>query len=443
VKDLIPSLIYHGHISLLSTDRKNIIKVIFGTEEYVNVVVFRKILSQEGLMAKALQVRNITKWIKLFTYISATVLLIINNDFDKLTYLIPILLLLFFVSYSRDYFLIAHKKPIQYIWMSIALEMLLIIGIGFLDKNDINLLLFFICVSSTIIIHPFIYSIFLVASYIVSIFFIHVMRNGLGSVMDLIVPIFFSYGVSIAFVMGMSYLVKMQIREKEKLAHMNDELEQAYKKLIENSALAQKLSVEQERTRMAREIHDTIAHTLTTSIVQLEACKKLASLDPSRLPGELEKAQELSRSGFNDIKHSIKALRPQAMEEKTFFVSILSLINETMENTNIHITLNNLLSQDIKLPSQIEIALFRVIQESITNSIRHGQASEIEIDIRQSNNVLQLCIVNNGIGCINIKKGYGMQGIQERIESLNGNVEFTSSQGKGFKTKVSIPCEVV
>ncbi|MDF2890529.1 MAG: conserved rane protein of unknown function [Clostridia bacterium] len=394
-------------------------------------------------MANALQVRKVTKWIKLFTYISATVLLITNNSFDKLNYLIPILLLLFFVNYSREYFLVAYNKPVQYIWISLALEMLLILGIGFFDETNINLLLFFICVSSTIIIHPVKYSIFQVVAYFASVFFIHAMRNGFEDLVKSVVPLFFNYGVSIAFVMGMSYLVKIQIRERERLAYMNAELEQAYKKLIENAAMAQKLTVEQERTRMAREIHDTLAHTLTTLIVQLEACKKLASLDSSRLPAELEKAQELSRSGFNDIKRSIKALRPQVMEEKSFFASIISMINETMENTSVHITLNNLLSQDIKLSSQIEIALFRVIQESITNSIRHGQAGEIQIDLKQEHNMLQLCIANNGMGCTNIKMGYGMQGIRERIESLKGNVEFSSSQGKGFKTKVSIPCEVV
>jgi signal transduction histidine kinase len=394
-------------------------------------------------MANALQVKNITKWIKLFTYISATVLLITNNSFDKLNYLIPTLLLLFFVNYSRDYFLIARNKPIQYIWISLALEMLLIIGIGFFDETNINLLFFFIYISSTIIIHPVIYSIFQVVAYFASVFFIYAMRNGFGDLVKSAVPLFFNYGVSIAFVMGMSYLVKIQIREKERLAYMNAELEQAYKKLIENAAMAQKLTVEQERTRMAREIHDTLAHTLTTLIVQLEACKKLASMDPSRLPAELEKAQELSRSGFNDIKRSIKALRPQVMEEKSFFASIISMINETMENTNVHITLNNLLSQEVKLTSQIEIALFRVIQESITNSIRHGQADEIVIDLKQKNKMLELCIANNGIECTNIKMGYGMQGIRERIEGLDGSVEFSSSQGKGFNTKVSIPCEVV
>lgn len=394
-------------------------------------------------MAKDSQFKNILRWLKLFTYISATVLLIINNNFDKLTYLIPLVLLLFFVNYSRDYYLVAGRKPIQYVWASIVFEILLIISIGFFDIADINILFFFVCISSMIIIYPLIYSTPLAVVYITSAFFIYAQRNGFDGLMKSIVPLFLSYGVPTAFVMGMSYLVKMQVHEKEKLAHINAELEQAYKKLIENSAVAEKLTVEQERTRLSREIHDTLAHTLTALIVQLEACKKLASLDPSRLPVELQKAQELSRSGFNDVKRTIKALRPQVMEDKSFFDSIISIINTSMENRELHITLNNLLPHDIKLASQIEIAIFRVMQESITNSIRHGQASEIEISIKQENNMLQLYIADNGIGCTNIKKGYGMQGIKERIESLNGSCEFSSFHGKGFKTKISIPYEVV
>jgi len=399
----------------------------------------KTVVCWRDFMPKASQVRNITKWLKLFTYLSATVLLITNNKPDKLIYLIPLLLLLFLVTYSRDYYLVAGRKPIQYIWISMVVELLLIISIGFIDISGSNMLLFFILISSTIIIHPFIYSVPLVMVYIATEFLVYIVRNGLDDLTKSIVPMVFSYGVSTAFVMGMSYLVKMQVRDKEKLAYINAELEEAYKKLIENSAVAQKLTVEQERTRMAREIHDTLAHTLTTLIVQLEACKKLASLDPARLPSELEKALGLSRTGFNDIKRTIKALRPQAMEDKSLFAAILSIVKDTMENTKVLITLTNCLGHDIKLSSQIEIAIFRVIQESITNSIRHGQAGEIEITINEDHIRLQLCIVDNGIGCTTIKQGYGMQGIRERIESLGGSATFSSLYGKGFKTEVSIP----
>ena len=396
-------------------------------------------------MLKVPQITNLTKLIKLFTYISATVLLMVNNNFDKFKYLIPILILIFFLSYSRDYYLVPEleDQPTKYIWISIVVELLLIIGIGLIDKNDINLLLFYICISSTTIIHPFIYSVFIISIYFLLTFLIYAIVNGVDNLMNSVVSIIFNYGVSIAFVVGMSYLVKIQIREKEKFARMNMELERAYEKVIESSAAAQKLSVELERTRMAREIHDTLAYTLTNLVVQLEVCKKLSQVDPSRLPAELEKAQELSRSGFNDVKLSIKALRPHNMGEKSFFASINSMIHETMENTNVHITLNNLLSNDMKFPSQVEIALFRVIQESITNSIRHGEANEIKIHIEKIKDTLQLNIIDDGVGGTNIKKGYGMQGIQERIEDLNGSVEFSTSQGKGFKTRILIPYEVI
>jgi signal transduction histidine kinase len=211
-------------------------------------------------MVTSSQVKNILKWLKLFTYISATVLLITNNNVDKLTYLIPLALLLAFVDYSRDYWLLAGKKPIQYVWASIVLEMLLIISIGFFDKSDICILFFFVLISSTVISYPFTYSIPLAIVFVTSALFIYAERNGFGNLLKSMLPLCFSYGVSTVFVMAMSSLVKMQVREKEKLAHINAELEQAYKKLIENSAAAQKLTIEEERTRMAREIHDTLAY---------------------------------------------------------------------------------------------------------------------------------------------------------------------------------------
>lgn len=393
-------------------------------------------------MTKGFEIRNFTNWIKLFTYISATVLLIVNNDFQELTYIIPLIVLVFLTNYSRDYFIVLKNKSVVYIIISLALELMLVVSISFFDKNNINLLLFFVCVSSTVIIHPFIYSIFIVLAYLVSMLFIYIIQNGFLQAMEEFLAMIFNYGVAIAFVVGMSYLVKIQIQEKEKLARINEELEEAYKRLIENSAAAEQLTVEKERTRMAREIHDTLAHTLTTLIIQLETCKKLASKEPSKLPRELEKAQDLSRSGFNDVKRSIKALRPLVMEEKSFFASINSMINETMENTKVKITLNNLISKEMKLTSKMEITLFRVIQESITNSIRHGQAKDIEISMEIKEKTLQLSILDNGIGCANIKKGYGTQGIQERIEGLGGTVEFVSYKGNGFKTMVLIPCEV-
>lgn len=364
------------------------------------------------------------------------------NSADKLTWLIPAVLLLSFIDYSRDYWPATAKRPALLLWAGIALEMLLIICIGYFDTSDIVILYFFVFISSNVIRYPFAYSIPLAAVFVLSGFLIYAGRNGFRDLVASAVSMLFSYGISTMFVMGMSYLVKQQINEREKLAHINTELELAYKKLMENSAAARQLTVEQERTRMAREIHDTLAHTLTNLIVQLEACKMLASLDPSRLPAELEKAQELSRSGFSDIKRSIAALRPLTMEDKSLIASIDSLISETYENTKVNINFRNSLGHDAKLASQAEVALFRAVQESVTNAIRHGQADKIDITLERDRDAIRLSVEDNGAGCANIKKGYGLKGMRERIEGLEGSVGFSSEHGRGFRTEISIPCEV-
>lgn len=239
----------------------------------------------------------------------------------------------------------------------------------------------------------------------------------------------------------MSCIVRIQVREKDKLAKVNTELEGAYKGLLESAAASEQLSVEQERVRMAREIHDTLAHTLTTLIVQLEACKKLCRVDIARLEAELEKAQELTRSGLNDVKRTIKSLRPQALEEKPFFESVLDLVNNTMNLAGAHIIFDNDLPPELKLSSPLEVAIFRLIQESMTNSIRHGAATEIHLSMALDDGLIRIHIRDNGQGCAKIRKGFGLRGIEERVEAMGGNAAFVSAAGNGFETRVALPLQ--
>ena len=388
-------------------------------------------------MLSGLKIKSILKYLVLFSYISATAMIMFDNDFSSLKILIPLIISLFIINYSREYWLYPRNKPASYAAASIILETLLILVIGTFDKSGVHILFFYVMVSSMVLMYPFKYSVLAASTFIVAEYSLSTVTKELSysSMLSMVV----SLVVSSVFVIGMSHLVKMQIHEKEKQARINSELEQAYKMLIDNSAAVQKLAIEEERTRMAREIHDTLAHTLTSLIVQLEACKKLAGADPSRLPGELEKAQELSRSGFNDIKRSIKALRPKVMEDKSLLASVTTITNEVMENTGVNITVNSSLPLELELSTAMEVAIFRAIQESITNSIRHGHATDIIVRITQLNGSIEVIVEDNGLGCTNIKAGYGLKGIRERINALNGRAEFTSSSQNGFKTIINIP----
>ncbi|MDA8441454.1 MAG: sensor histidine kinase [Peptococcaceae bacterium] len=390
-------------------------------------------------MGKNLPRNKTTAWIKLFTYLSATIILLINNV-NQAPYLLSLIGAVVSINYFRQYYL-NLKEPFKYRWLSLILETLLIICISFLDRTNISILYFFVCMSETVLFYELTYAIYLTLIFVITTIITAIVQHGLGKNISLLLNVIITYGVSIAFVFGMSYLVRTQLREKEKLARINFELEQTYSQLLENAAATQRLSLENERTSMAREIHDTLAHTLTTLIVQLEVCKKLMALDAARLPQELDKAQHLARSGLTDVKRTIKALRPQAMEGKPFFESVLDFINATMHNTEVHIILNNDLPSDLKLSSALEVALFRLIQESMTNSIRHGQATEISIDMHSKATALIINVSDNGRGCAHITPDFGLQGIRERVNNLGGNVSFASTPGHGFTTKVMIPCK--
>lgn len=385
---------------------------------------------------------RLTFFIKPFTHLAAVITLLLFSSFNDKPYLVSLMLIILFASYFRQFFLVVYDKPAGYKWISTFVELSAIIGISFIDKTGVGILFFFACLSETILFYETRFAgIFLVIPFFISRFFLNIFILGTSDATELLVDVFLMMGVPVAFVYGMSYYLKLQISEKEKLARINKELETAYKNLIDASTASEQLSIEKERVRMAREIHDTLAHTLTTLIVQLEACKKLAAVDVNRLTHELEKAQELTRSGLTDVKRTIKSLRPQALEGKTFFEWVLDFVNNTMNNTEVHIILNNHLPRELKLSTALEVTVFRLIQESVTNSIRHGQAKEVDITMSLNNKSIQITIKDNGIGCPRIKKGFGLSGIQERIGAAGGWVDFSSAVGQGFGTRVSIPAE--
>ncbi len=147
------------------------------------------------------------------------------------------------------------------------------------------------------------------------------------------------YALAYILVIIISYLASLQFRERAGIAKVNLELEEAYRQLVDNASKLQELSVEKERNRMAREIHNTLAHTLTAAVVQMEAGKKLIDVDTSRAKAEIEKAQEITREGIGDVKRTVKALRPQILENNSLCGAIRSLIRNIEDTAHILVPL--------------------------------------------------------------------------------------------------------
>lgn len=348
--------------------------------------------------------------------------------------------LLFANSFIRQYILYGKDNLHRYGKISIILEFIFAALIAKLNPVAPVILFLTYTIFESMVAHSLLFGGSLTAISLVTLITIDILsRTRIYDLYQFLKTIFISYGLGHLLVAVISYLAALQFREREKIARTNLELEQAYKQLLDNATKLQELSIEKERNRMAREIHDTLAHTLTAAVVQMEACKKLLDVDVPRARVEVGKAQELLRTGLGDVKRTIKALRPEVLENCSISCALHSLIKDIEESTRVKVKFNENLQKETEISSSLEVTLFRVIQESITNAIRHGAAKEIEISMIEDDNRLNINIKDDGRGCAHIKEGYGLGGIIERIKALNGTVQFSSSAGKGFNTQITIP----
>lgn len=245
------------------------------------------------------------------------------------------------------------------------------------------------------------------------------------------------------FLVYMILLVKIQMSEKEKILNLNEqlnfaniELQQANAQLEKYAKESVKMAQTRERNRLAREIHDTLGHALTGIITGIEACMALMDVAPEATKVQLKAIAEVARQGVTDVRRSVKALRPDALEKFNLEQALLQTIEEMCTATSAKIdyqctTKLNGFNEDE------EDIIYRIVQESITNAIRHGKAKHIWIEIDREYNMLKIHIKDNGIGCGNVKKGFGLHHMEERLNMLHGSLEYSGENG--FLVEARIP----
>ena len=244
----------------------------------------------------------------------------------------------------------------------------------------------------------------------------------------------------VLFFVYMIYWVQRQIKEKSQISLLyeqqtraNKELELAYVQLEHHIEKSEEATRMRERNRFAREIHDTIGHSLTAILSGLDACAELMN-DHARLSIQLQKLGNVSKELLYNVRRSVKQLRPDCLDRLSLYGAIKKLTSDITTLTNTTINFEYSAERDINADQ--ENALYRVIQECITNSVKHGQASYINVCLNIYMDKICLTISDDGIGCSHIIEGVGLIGIQDRIEEVGGRVSFDSREG--FITNVEI-----
>lgn len=246
-----------------------------------------------------------------------------------------------------------------------------------------------------------------------------------------------SLNITVFITSLISYII-YSITEKHKLEEEFRMVSRVNGELNDYIAITEKIAVDRERKRISREIHDTLGHALTGISAGIDAVKVLIEIDSNKAKSQLNIVSDVVREGIVDVRRSLNKLRPDALEGRTLEDALNKIIREFEGVSNIKIKLNyNWTTADLSVA--VEDIIFRIIQESITNSLRHGHASEVIIDMVEDADYMMF-IKDNGIGAEEIVYGYGLMQMQERLAIIGGEITFNTKNG--FETVIRIPKKI-
>jgi PAS domain S-box-containing protein len=256
------------------------------------------------------------------------------------------------------------------------------------------------------------------------------------------------------------YAIFRDITERQRAESERDKLFNAVRSSNEQLQVLSRRLVEvqeEERKRLAREIHDDISQSLTALMMLLGSARNLLPKTARAARSILEQTEALTQSTLERTRLMIAGLRPSILDELGLGPALHRLADELHESTGALVTLKtNGLPK--RLPSQIEIALFRIAQEALANIRKHAQASEVTVELTNGDGHIILLVQDNGVGIENQEAGssqsanvvlaagwkipaghFGLIGIQERVKSLGGNFQLTSAPNQGTTIRVELP----
>jgi len=247
----------------------------------------------------------------------------------------------------------------------------------------------------------------------------------------------FLYSLNIVvFMISLLFYILSAITERHRIEEELRMAFQANRELNSYLALSEKIAEDRERKRIAREIHDTLGHALTGISAGIDAVKVLVDIDTNRAKEQLNNVSVVVRDGIRDVRGSLNKLRPGALENNTLKEALIKIIREyeAISNLEIHLLYK---WDNIDLDIAKEDIVFRVIQESITNSVRHGHAKTIWIELLEEEEAYVMTIQDDGVGFDELHYGYGLKQMQERLMIIGGSVRFENRDG--FYTHIKIP----
>ncbi|ARF67800.1 hypothetical protein B7C51_08110 [Paenibacillus larvae subsp. pulvifaciens] len=372
-----------------------------------------------------INLKTIETAIKIFSIYSivSTILKLWNSSIHMIITLMILTLALLLNEFARNRYLTRAKKTLTY-YLSILCSVLLaafllyeVYCIG--TEIYMTLLLIHIMVSANVI------PIWILTIHFFS-FFVALRANG-TDIKEIL--------VSYSFILAITYLFRNSLMEKAEIQTLNQEMNEANDKLKAYSVRIQELTIHQERSRISQELHDTLGHYLVALNKNLEFAKNIIEADPAQALKVIEKSHQLSKESMIELRKMVNLVNNQILPK-----GLRKSLYEIFEHFQETCCLKFKLEMDPELEfidPDIKNCIYKTVQETITNGIKHGHASYFSIHIHNEFNQIVLQVYNNGAESPEIKKSNGIKGIESRVIALGGSVKFYNKCG--FWVEVTIP----
>jgi signal transduction histidine kinase len=234
------------------------------------------------------------------------------------------------------------------------------------------------------------------------------------------------------------FLIQSKIRENKEFIKVNNELSDKLHQLEILQGKLEESARLKERNRLAHEIHDILGHSLTSISTGLEACIELSRTATGELHRRLVKIKSVTDKGLTDIRRSVRELKSDAIEKSSLLSAVQDLINDAnaLGDRSVGFII---IGNAVGMEDDEEQTVYRLVQESLTNSFKHSASKKIDVTLHYTKQQLSVIIADDGKGCAKVVKHFGLEHIEEQIALLGGKVHFDTGENQGFRTFATIP----
>jgi signal transduction histidine kinase len=225
------------------------------------------------------------------------------------------------------------------------------------------------------------------------------------------------------------------------LRGQQDSLEQANTQLMHYASTLEHLTISRERNRMARELHDTLAHTLSGLTVQLETVKAYWDVDSTAAQKMLDKSLEATRSGLQETRRALKSLRASPLDDLGLSLALRRLAESAAQRANLALDFSAP-TQTPSLAPDVEQSIYRIAQEAVANVTHHANAKNLKVQLAFNGQGISLLVADDGLGFQErpdeAADHFGLPGMRERAQLVGGQLTIESRPGQGTTVRLTI-----